>query len=122
MTLRVSIITDLIGKTLVSFDGEIGEEELYLTTECGKKYKMHHYQECCESVEIDDIVGDIDDLIGSPITVAEERVEAGDDSGNIGTSTWTFYTLATRKGYVTIKWYGCSNGCYSEDVSIDLIK
>lgn len=122
MTLRVSIITDFIGKTLVSFDGEIGEEELYLTTECGKKYKMHHYQQCCESVEIDDIVGDIDDLIGSPITVAEERVEEGDDSGNIGTSTWTFYTLATRKGYVTIKWYGCSNGYYSEDGSIDLIK
>ena len=83
---------------------------------------MYHEQDCCESVGVEEIEGEINDIIGSPILVAEERTE---DGYNIpegeGDGMWTFYTLRTVKASVTIRWYGESNGYYSISVSFEEI-
>lgn len=107
-------ISVLLGQTIVEIEGKKGEDEIKIKTK-DKNYLMYHEQDCCECVEIEDIIGDLDDLIGSPITMAEEVSQEGEDN-EWGTSTWTFYKLATIKGYVTIRWLGESNGYYSESV------
>jgi hypothetical protein len=114
MSLNVNKLT---GKTLTKIDK--GNDEILFITSHGEVYKMYHEQDCCESVYIEDVIGDLDDLIGSPLIMAEEV--STEDGGNPLSSydesyTWTFYKFATVKGYVTIRWYGSSNGYYSESV------
>jgi len=80
-----------------------------------KLLKFYHEQECCEQVFIEDVCGDIKDLMYSPITQAEVVSEQKD--ARLGDSqTWTFYKFATAKGSVTLRWLGESNGYYSERV------
>jgi hypothetical protein len=95
------------------------EDKICFTCADGTKYVMYHDQECGESVVIDDISGDWDDLIGNPLLIAEAASKSStDDEKECGDSqTWTFYRLATIGGYVDIRWLGESNGYYSESVT-----
>jgi hypothetical protein len=116
----------LLGKTLVSIQGmEAGSGNVYLTTSDGIKYHMHHEQDCCEHVSLESVVGDPEDLLDEPLLMAEEveslplteaEQEAEKSANEWGSSTWTFYKLATRKGYVDLRWFGSSNGYYGEGV------
>jgi hypothetical protein len=72
---------------------------------------MYHQQDCCESVYIESIEGELPHLINAAIVMAEEVIDGGDEG-----ETWTFYKFGTIKGYVTIRWVGSSNGYYSESV------
>jgi hypothetical protein len=136
-------ISTLLGLTLASVDVE--DDVIRFRTTCGRRFLMNHHQDCCEIVYIESVTGDVADLIGSPILRAEESVSdeltldmlspnqiveevdkriTGDTSprADEGSKTWTFYKLATRKGYVDIRWYGTSNGYYSESVTFEEIK
>ena len=109
----------LKSKTMVSVINK-DNEELVFTTDTGEEYILRHQQDWCESVTIDDICGDLNDLVGHPILMAEEVISEenpeGVDIDYQESFTWTFYKLATIQGYVTIRWYGESNGYYSESV------
>lgn len=113
----------LVGLTLVS--AEATDDSITFVAANGDTYVMFHQQDCCEDVSIESMAGDISDLVGTPITMAEE-VSSNDTPPNdpsdaeYGSYTWTFYKFATVKGYVDVRWYGVSNGYYSE--SVDFVK
>lgn len=109
---------ELKGKVLSSIDNH--GDEIVFTLVDGSRYKLYHQQDCCETVYVEDVIGDLSDLIGSPILEAEEvssrENPPGVEVGYQDSFTWTFYKLGTIKGHVTIRWYGESNGYYSERV------
>lgn len=111
---EVSVLLNKVLSTIVRT-----HDEILFVTQDGEKYRMYHEQDCCEDVEIEDITGDLDDLVGEPILMAEEVIQNDEDAGESG--MWTFYKFATIKGYVTIRWYGSSNGYYSESVDFELV-
>lgn len=116
----------LVGKTLTQVDGSAGADRITFTDADGQSYALYHDQDCCESVRVEDIVGELSDLVGTPILRAEESSNEADpedmtertyDDGH----TWTFYRLTTIKGSVVIRWLGQSNGYYSESVTFDAV-
>lgn len=118
-------VSELEGKTLTKVE-QVGNDEIFFYTDDNEVYRMYHFQNCCEHVYIEDIIGDLDDLIGLPILMAEEVTEVGNDEDEDGycwgSHTWTFYKFATLNGYVTIRWYGSSNGYYSETVDFEKVE
>ncbi|MDD9266006.1 hypothetical protein ACFPES_03070 [Paenibacillus sp. GCM10023248] len=110
-------ISVLMGKTLTEIKNKDNEELLFFVSD-GEVYRMYHEQDCCESVMVEEIIGNLDDLLHSEILMAEEVTNEGESEW--ASQTWTFYKLATVRGYVTIRWLGESNGFYSESVDFEL--
>jgi hypothetical protein len=74
-------IEALKGLTVSEITGaETGSERIIFVTE-SKTFAMYHSQNCCESVSVEEIVGDIADLIGSPILEAEEVTNSDEPEG-----------------------------------------
>ncbi len=135
-------VNELVGKTLKDILHDKENEAVFFLTDDDVGYVMNHNQNCCEHVSVESITGDLSDLIGTPILVAEERTSGQRDNELWGTvpdhiyieawrtkkdswvpesETWTFYTLRTIKGSVDIRWHGTSNGYYSESVDFERI-
>ena len=128
-------IKELEGKILKNI---IESDSIIFECESGERYIMEHQQDCCESVYIEDITGDLQGLIGQPIILAEEVENeeywgskfSGEDWNNKNedgeyypeSHTWTFYKISNIHTDVTIRWFGESNGYYSEGVDFQLLK
>lgn len=119
-------ISSLIGKTFLSVEN-INNEEIIFKQDNGDIYKFFHEQVCCEHVYVEDICGDLNDLVGVPLIESEEitnnllNIEDLKPPPNSESYSWTFYKFRTTKGSVVIRWLGQSNGCYSEGVNLILI-
>jgi hypothetical protein len=117
---RYPEIKDMVGKTFTRVYGGVGAGEMVFEN-ATERYVFTHDQDCCETVDINDIVGDLSDLEGEPLLLAEEvsgEVPADFEDEYTESYTFTFYKFATRKGYVDVRWLGESNGYYSESVDL----
>jgi len=110
---EVNVYKKLIGKivTDIEVNDNKGYDQIKFTFSDGDEYSMYHNGDQAD-IYIEDINGDIEDLIGVPLLVAEEVQSTNPEASESG--TWTFYKFATIKGYVDVRWYGTSNGYYSE--------
>ena len=114
-------MAQMLGKTFVQVSGAVGNFDLLFETANGERFMFSHQQDCCERVDINDIVGDLEDLVGEPLLVAEQvegETPVDFNERDYESVTWTFYKFATRKGYVDVRWLGESNGYYSEGVDL----
>jgi hypothetical protein len=117
MILSRVALSEAVGKTFDGVHYDKDAESIVFTL--GKEvYHLTHEDECCEEVYVEDICGDLADLVGSPILLAEEvynePIPEEFNESDYESCTWTFYKFSTIKGSVTIRFFGSSNGCYGE--------
>lgn len=116
--MRNGLIGEIVGKTPTKIEHDDYEIKMYFSD--GSSCRWYHMQDCCEDVRVDDIVGDFNDLLNNPLLIAEEREgETGWKENDYDSYTWTFYTFRNIGGSVDVKWYGTSNGYYSERVDFE---
>lgn len=122
-------------RMLILDEVRVSDNEIQFDTVCGRKFRMYYEPDCCASCDIESIVGDINDLLGTPIVVAEEVTSSdryppgyigplapnSNDEWDYESHTWTFYKIDTWRGGVTIRWFGSSNGYYSETATFEEI-
>lgn len=111
-------LSELLGKTMLSVT-QHGNEAIRFTADTGEQWEMFYEPDCCASCYIEDVVGYLQDLVGRPVWMAEASSSRDNPKEYYPDEsfTWTFYKFATSKGYVTVRWYGSSNGYYSETAS-----
>lgn len=95
----------LKGKTLKSIVGAVeNNDRIVFETTDGERFLMYHSQDCCESVSIHTVNGNVEDLIGHPLLEVEDVSGETPDveevnAMNYDSYTWTFYKLGTIRGF-----------------------
>jgi len=118
------ILSKALNQPILSIEGlEQGSEKIVFRMMTGNLI-LEHQQDCCESVAVEDLEGDAEDLVGQVLLHAEEVVNGEEDgqSGEVDdygeSMTWTFYKFRTTGGDLWVRWLGESNGYYSERVTV----
>lgn len=125
-------ISVLIGKTIISIVNK-DNQVLEFKTNDGETYVMFDEEQSYGNESrayLEDIAGDLSDLLHKPILVAEERKnhdapKVKNSDGEVDDwykTLWTFYELATIKGSVTLRWYSTSSPYYAAAVNFRKIK
>jgi hypothetical protein len=113
---------DIAGKGIITVKRK--SDEIVFFCSDGSMYRMYYDPDCCASCYIEDVNGDLSELEGEVLLSAYESTNSDDPPLYEGEEsyTWTFYVLRNAKTTVTIRWYGSSNGYYSESASFEKLR
>jgi hypothetical protein len=92
--MSTKIFENMLGQVMSEVSDTDGHEMIF-KSESGKVFKFYHYQDCCECVSIEDICGDLSDLVGSPLLIAEEV-------DNIDTSDSKFHDMVEKMNMMSV--------------------
>lgn len=118
----LDFVNEHLKNGLIEVSGLVpGNDRIIFYCKDGTEILMYHDQNCCERVFIEsaDSYDNNDDIYTNCDWCIIEEVSNVDKEPmeyNEGSYTWTFYNIKTNKGYDTIRWFGTSNGFYSERV------
>lgn len=99
------------------------EEAILFTTSCGRKFLLRHAQDCCESVTIHSIAGDLQSLIGQRITIFKTETDNQLPEGFVPeTEPESFSRTIITINNIVITCVGLSNGCYDETMQCEEIE
>jgi len=111
------------GKYISKIEGlEEFSELVKIVFKDGSFLEFSHPQDCSEEVSVDQIDRDPRKVEGSTFLELKVKTESKKEKSMDYSSTWTFYTLITSKGFLDFRWGGHSNGHYSEEVNIYYIE
>ena len=125
--MKVNTYTEFSGKTIQEVRGcKKHSDEVTLKFTDGTCLKFYHQQDCCETVLLEDFDTTPEDLVNTNIISIEERISRSGEGikplDNWDHSyTWSFYVIKTSSSTMVLRWYGTSNGWYSETVDIDYL-
>lgn len=111
----------LLGFTLSAVERDEDDEVITFTRTDGVQVKMYHEQECCEHVWVEEIHGDLQALVGYPLTTAEVYTRDGGESEDGDDRMFTFYRIGNERHLATIRWCGESHH-YSIGVTVEVVK
>jgi hypothetical protein len=106
-------------------------KKYYFYCKNGNIVKFFHDKQCCECVflaDADGLTNGVDIFTDCDWCEVEEIIKDDTDKDTKPIDeydynyTWTFYKFKTNKGYDTMRWYGTSNGFYSESVDFEIYK
>ena len=121
-----NINTLIAGRKVLAVSGtQHLSEKVRILVEGAGVLTFEHQPDCCEKVYL--VVDDKDDFVGlrGATVIYLELAESGvkrvikDEYGD-STETWTFLRLCTSQGPYTFRFYGSSNGYYSEAPAVFL--
>ena len=125
--MKVNTYTEFSGKTIQEIRGcKKHSDEVTIKFTDGSCLKFYHKQDCCETVLLEDFDITPEWLIDSKIISIEERISRSEEGVNplndwAESYTWSFYVIKTSSSTMVLRWYGESNGWYSETVDIDYL-